>query len=163
KEHAPRALHGAGHRIQCDGGVFERAAPITTWLPVDDPVQYFGTVLREVFAEEGIVIDGKVVRAANATERPKLQPRLVHRFRLLPVLEATNKESQNLYAEQIFKTLGALQHDGSWQGGRRAVQEALAHLDLDSKSFVIDDGCGLSRSNRASPRAFTSLLRSMYR
>jgi D-alanyl-D-alanine carboxypeptidase/D-alanyl-D-alanine-endopeptidase (penicillin-binding protein 4) len=164
KEHAPRVLRASSSRIiQCDGGVFERAQPLTTWLPVDDPVQFFGTVLREVLAEEGIAIDGRVLRSGDAAQRTDFQPRLVHRFALLPVLEVTNKDSQNLYAEQILKTLGAVRHQGSWESGRRVVKNALLQLSLEEKSFVIDDGCGLSRSNRASPRAFTSLLTAMHR
>jgi D-alanyl-D-alanine carboxypeptidase/D-alanyl-D-alanine-endopeptidase (penicillin-binding protein 4) len=164
KEHAPRAVRGPGNRtILCDGGVYERAQPITSWLPVDDPVQFFGVVLREVLAEEGIAIAGGVKSAPGAGKRTDFQVRAVHRFQLQPVLEVTNKESQNLYAEQIFKTLGALRHDGSWKGGRQAVLDALAKLNIDAGGFEIVDGCGLSRSNRASPRAFTSLLAAMNR
>jgi D-alanyl-D-alanine carboxypeptidase/D-alanyl-D-alanine-endopeptidase (penicillin-binding protein 4) len=164
KEHAPRVFRSPNSRtIQCDGKVYERAQASATWLPVDDPVQYFGTVLREVLIQEGITIGGRVVSSAGAGKRSDFQPRLVHRFRLLPVLEVTNKESQNLYAEQVFKTLGALRQGGSWPGGRIAVEEALGRLNLDTKGFKINDGCGLSRSNRASPRAFTSLLAAMHR
>jgi len=119
--------------------------------------------MREVLADEGVQIDGTIKCTPGAGHRPDFQPRIVHRFRMQPVLEVTNKESQNLYAEQIFKTLGALRHDGSWSGGRQAVCEAMARLGIDSQGFVIDDGCGLSRSDRASPHAFTSLLIAMQR
>jgi D-alanyl-D-alanine carboxypeptidase/D-alanyl-D-alanine-endopeptidase (penicillin-binding protein 4) len=163
KEHAPRVARGLGSRtIQCDGPVYGQAQPTTTWLPVDDPVQYFGSVMREVLSEEGIRIDGSVRSEPGAGRRSDFEPRIVHRFALLPALEVTNKESQNLYAEQVFKTLGISQRDGSWNGGKQAVRAELTRLGLDAKSYVIDDGCGLSRSNRASPRAFTSLLAVMH-
>ncbi len=163
-EHAPRvARGGAGRVIQCDGGVYVHSQPSTSWLAVDDPVLYFGTVLREVLAEEGVKIAGEIRRAPGAGKRPEFQPRVVHRFRLLPALAVTNKESQNFYAEQILKTLGAEHGDGSWRGGRQAANLTLSKLGLDTNSYVLDDGCGLSRSNRASPRAFTALLVAMHR
>lgn len=164
KEHAPRVARAPGSKvIQCDGAVYDRAQPITSWVPVDDPVQYFGAVLREILAEEGIRIDGTARSGPGVGRQSDFQPRLVHRFRLLPVLEVTNKESQNLFAEQIFKTLGAQRGEGNWANGRAAVADALGKLKLDPKSYVLDDGCGLSRSNRASPRGFTALLVAMQR
>jgi D-alanyl-D-alanine carboxypeptidase/D-alanyl-D-alanine-endopeptidase (penicillin-binding protein 4) len=164
KDHAPRVVRGpAGRVIQCDGGVYQRSQPSTSWVTVDDPTLYFATVLREVFAEEGVTIAGRTRRGPGIGRSKEFKPRVVHRFPLLPALAVTNKESQNFYAEQILKTLGAEHGDGSWVRGRELATQALSTLGLDSKSYVLDDGCGLSRTNRASPRAFITLLRAMHR
>lgn len=163
KDHAPRVARGPGSKlIQCDGGVYQRSQPSTSWVTVDDPTLYFATVLREVLAEEGVSIAGRIHREPGIGRSKEFKPRVVHRFPLLPALAVTNKESQNFYAEQILKTLGAEHGNGSWDGGRQVATQALSKLGLDSKSYVLDDGCGLSRSDRASPRAFTSLLVAMH-
>jgi D-alanyl-D-alanine carboxypeptidase/D-alanyl-D-alanine-endopeptidase (penicillin-binding protein 4) len=164
KDHAPRVARGPTSKlIQCDGGVYLRSATSTSWVTVDDPTLYFATVLREVLAEEGITIAGRIRREPGIGRDKEFKPRVAHRFSLLPALAVTNKESQNFYAEQILKTLGAERGDGSWAGGRQVAIHALSSLGLDSKSYVLDDGCGLSRTNRASPRAFTTLLRAVHR
>ena len=164
KEHAPRVTRGSGHHIiQCDGTVYQHAQPITSWVPVDDPVMYFGTVLKEVLDREGITIEGKIRRGTIARDGGEFRPRVVHRFGLIPVLSITNKESQNLYAEQLFKTLGTVRGDGSWDNGREVVRDALIQMGVETGNLVLDDGCGLSRSNRATPRAFTALLAAMHR
>jgi D-alanyl-D-alanine carboxypeptidase/D-alanyl-D-alanine-endopeptidase (penicillin-binding protein 4) len=149
--------------IQCDGDVYHRAQPCTSWVTVDDPTLYFATVLREILADEGVTIAGRIRREPGIGGRKEFKPRVVHRFPLLPALAVTNKESQNFYAEQILKTLGAEHGDGSWDGGRQVANQALGKLGLDPKSYVLDDGCGLSRNNRVSPRAFITLLVGMYR
>jgi D-alanyl-D-alanine carboxypeptidase/D-alanyl-D-alanine-endopeptidase (penicillin-binding protein 4) len=164
KDHAPRVARGPASKvIQCDGGVYQRSQPSTSWVTVDDPTLYFATVLREVLAEEGVMIAGRIRREPGIGRSREFKPRVAHRFALLPALAVTNKESQNFYAEQILKTLGAEHGDGSWSGGRQVATQALNTLGLDSKSYLLDDGCGLSRTNRASPRAFTTLLRSVNR
>ncbi len=164
KDHAPRVDRRPGNSvIQCDGAVFRRAGLITSWVTVDDPTAYFGAVLREVLAEEGVTIAGTVRRSPGIARSGDFQARLVHRFRLTSALAATNKESQNFYAEQILKTMGAERGDGSWPGGRRVATESLTRIGLDPESFTLDDGCGLSRENRVSPRAITTLLVAMHR
>ena len=164
KEHAPRVLRAPGRNvIQCDGGFYLHSQPTTSWVTVDDPVMYFATVLREVFAEEGVSIAGRIRRTAGAGQGKEFKPRVVHRFPLLPALGVMNKESQNFCAEQVLKTLGAEHGDGSWNGGRQVAVQALSKLGLDSKGFVLDDGCGLSRSDRVTPQTLTSLLVAMQR
>ena len=163
KEHSPRVSRRTGSSvIQCDGGVYLRAQPQMGWVTVEDPPMYFATVLREVLAEEGIHVEGKIRREPGMGRSSEFRPRVVHRFSLLPALAVTNKESQNFFAEQILKTLGAEHGGGSWDGACQAARRALNELGLDPDSFVLDDGCGLSRENRASPRAFTKLLVAMH-
>jgi D-alanyl-D-alanine carboxypeptidase/D-alanyl-D-alanine-endopeptidase (penicillin-binding protein 4) len=163
KEHAPRVSRRPGSDvIECEGGVYERSDPVMGWVTVDDPAVYFGTVMREVFAKENLPIVGEVRREPAIGRSTQFRARVAHRFPLLAALAVTNKQSQNFYAEQILKTLGAERGDGSWQGGCQAARTAMGELGLDPASYVLDDGCGLSRENRASPKAFTTLLAAMH-
>lgn len=90
---------------------------------------------------------------------------------LSQLVEATNKPSNNFLADSIFKAMGSRlteRSDASLQdGSRRKVRESLdAWLRADghagwSKDFAVFDGAGLSADNRATPRAFAAVLRSM--
>lgn len=165
KDHAPRCSRRPGsNTIVCEGGVYRKAAPITGWVTIDDPPLVFGQVLREVLEQEGITVAGEVRRESAAGRSKQFRAKLVHRFKLLPALAVTNKESQNYYAEQILKVMGAERGgEGSWAAGRRVAERALSEIGLDPGSFTFDDGCGLSRSNRVTPLTITTLLTAMHR
>jgi D-alanyl-D-alanine carboxypeptidase/D-alanyl-D-alanine-endopeptidase (penicillin-binding protein 4) len=64
----------------------------------------------------------------------------------------TNLRSNNFYADTLLRHLG---------GGQRAKQ-ALQRLGVESTSYHFADGSGLSRGNRATPRALVQALRGMY-
>jgi D-alanyl-D-alanine carboxypeptidase/D-alanyl-D-alanine-endopeptidase (penicillin-binding protein 4) len=64
----------------------------------------------------------------------------------------TNLRSNNFYADTLLRHLG---------GAQRAKQ-ALLQLGVESTSYNLADGSGLSRSNRATPRSLVQALRGMY-
>ncbi len=164
KQHAPRVLYRPGSgAIECDGTVYHHAAATTTPVPVDDPVRFFATVLRDVFADEGVRIVGQTRQATGARASATFRTRVSHRFPIVPALSVANKESQNLFAEQLLKTIGAEHGEGTWNAGRRAAVDALTRLGVAADSFVLDDGSGLARQNRATARSFTTLLAAMHR
>ncbi|MFW6124718.1 MAG: D-alanyl-D-alanine carboxypeptidase/D-alanyl-D-alanine-endopeptidase, partial [Pirellulales bacterium] len=132
----------------------EAAAPVT----VDDPTRHFAQVLQAVLRDKGIEVRGRVRTAAHAAPQ-RLRPRIVHETPLAAVLRGANKDSDNFYAEQLFKTLGAeTAGTGSWETGRRAIGEMLRRLGIGRQGIIIDDGSGLSRNNRLTARQVTELL-----
>lgn len=70
------------------------------------------------------------------------------------------KESNNLIAEILLKTLGKqyFSTTGTWSNGIEAVKQILASTGVDFNKIQIADGAGLSRYNFISPRQFLSLL-----
>ncbi len=64
----------------------------------------------------------------------------------------TNINSNNYYADTLMRHLG----------GTQKARQALMQLGVDSQSFRLADGSGLSRYNSASPRALIQALRGMY-
>lgn len=148
-------------RLSVSGGVYLRAKDLEKPIAIGDPVAYFGAALTAALAEEGIDIAG---RTLPVPERPGLVWDRVaeHYTSLLPVLEITNHESQNLFAETLVKTLGAeLCGAGTWENGIRAVTELLDRSGVDRNGYRLRDGSGLSRSNRMAPSAMTRFLAAM--
>jgi len=78
---------------------------------------------------------------------------------IFPILNT----SQNLFAEALLKILGRERGTGgSWESGLEVERRFLIDsVRLDSTSFALDDGSGLSAGNLVSPAAFVQLLRYM--
>jgi LysM repeat protein len=146
-------------------------------VPVSDPARYTAAVVREALAARGIVVTG-VVRSverageSSVTGRSVFAPAFeqkapmrvlaVHNSPpLLEILEVVNKDSHNLFAEQVLRAVGRVATgQGSVEGGVRAIAHMLDEGSGDETpdGFELFDGSGLSPLNRASARAFIELL-----
>lgn len=74
------------------------------------------------------------------------------------------KVSQNLYAETLFKAMGAAKGGlGTWAAGRGAATAVLASWGLPADSYVMSDGSGLSRYNYLTARTITAILERVHR
>lgn len=62
-----------------------------------------------------------------------------------------NRNSNNGYADTLFRALGSYAN----------VRQTLTPLGVDPNSYYMADGSGLSRNNRTTPTALTSLLQAM--
>jgi D-alanyl-D-alanine carboxypeptidase/D-alanyl-D-alanine-endopeptidase (penicillin-binding protein 4) len=146
------------------GGVPSRTGPTEVFLTVENPVHYFAQVTNETLQRAGIRIMGKVAlvpRDARADWREVAK----HTTPLSVIVFVINKKSQNHYAEQVVKMLGAeKRHQGSWEAGTATVKDWLtAKVGVPENEFYPADGSGMSRNNRASANAFISLLRYMWK
>ena len=74
------------------------------------------------------------------------------------------KESDNLYANSLFKTLGAyyLDGDASFENGAKAVSDILKNLGINTDQLNLVEGSGLSRYNRFSPELLSQILQYNY-
>jgi D-alanyl-D-alanine carboxypeptidase/D-alanyl-D-alanine-endopeptidase (penicillin-binding protein 4) len=89
------------------------------------------------------------------------------------VLERTNTDSANLYAECLLKRLGAASVNqaisvgptwiaGSWSNGTTALRNSVqSAIGPAAQGFVIADGCGLSHSNRITSAGQAAWLRGL--
>ncbi|HTO47788.1 MAG TPA: D-alanyl-D-alanine carboxypeptidase/D-alanyl-D-alanine-endopeptidase [Burkholderiales bacterium] len=80
------------------------------------------------------------------------------------VLRDMNKFSNNVMARQVFLTLSAetLKPPGSYDRSTRAVKAWLEARKLDLPELVIENGSGLSRTDRISPEGMGRLLLAAY-
>jgi D-alanyl-D-alanine carboxypeptidase/D-alanyl-D-alanine-endopeptidase (penicillin-binding protein 4) len=65
--------------------------------------------------------------------------------------------SQNLYAECLFKRLG----EGSFASGGAALEAALVAMEVPTAGLVARDGSGLSRENLVSARTLYGALQAL--
>jgi len=146
------------------GGVPARTGPTEVFVTVEKPIQYFASVTQEAFARDGIAVKGEVV-VTPVDARPDWRAVAQHSTPLNVIVYVINKKSQNTYAEQLVKMIGAQEkHEGSWAAGTGAVKEWLTgKLGVPANEFEPADGSGMSRDNRASANAFVHLLRYMWK
>jgi len=146
------------------GGVPARSGTTEVFVTVENPVHYFAAVTNETLQRNGIAIQGQIVLTPHDT---RSDWRLVtkHSTPLSTLVYVINKKSQNHYAEQVLKMIGAeMRHDGSWAAGTAEIKEWLTtKIGVPANEFYPVDGSGMSRNNRASANAFISLLRYMWK
>ncbi|MBA2482724.1 MAG: D-alanyl-D-alanine carboxypeptidase/D-alanyl-D-alanine-endopeptidase [Planctomycetes bacterium] len=138
----------------------------TAWFPLaiaDEPDLLAADHLKHVLERAGIAVSGEV--RIGAVE-PNAGPLLIDlQHDLVPALTLMNQHSQNFYAEQVLRQIGAHRlRQGSIDAGCKAVLEVLAPaLGRSAATVSLLDGSGLSYDNRASAEAMVTLLRAMHR
>ena len=99
------------------GGVPVRSGATEIFVTVENPIHYFAQVTDETFARNGIRVLGQIVLTPRDA-RPDWQAVSEHSTPLEILVYVINKKSQNTYAEQVLKMIGAeKRHEGSWQQG----------------------------------------------
>ncbi len=79
---------------------------------------------------------------------------------LRDILQIVNKESNNFYAEQVFRTFG---WGGSTDGAERRVKDFLKKAGIPLNGLSARDGSGLSRKDMVTPETLGGLLAYMNR
>ena len=146
------------------GGVPSRSGATEVFITVENPVHYFAAVTRETFERAGIRVTGQTV-LTSADARPEWRLVAKHTTPLSILVYVINKKSQNHYAEQVLKMIGAeTRREGSWAAGNAEVKEWLTgKVGVPAAEVHPVDGSGMSRDNRASANAFITLLRYMWK
>ena len=133
-------------------------------VTMHDPAMVFAKLLRHRLKQEGIEVRA-VERIAADTDAPPAETLHAMRTTLPLVLTRTNQDSQNMFAEALFKRIGhkVTGAPGSWENGAAAMRIFLRkRLGPRSSAAVIADGSGLSRDNRVTARLIVELLRAMH-
>lgn len=136
-------------------------------LTVTNPTLYFVHVLREALVAAGIVVQGHPRDVDDLSFKPDYPTLTRVATHLSPplaeIVKVVNKPSQNLYAEQLLRTMGArVLGEGSAEAGWKAALPFLAQAGIDTTRIQLTDGSGLSRTNLVTPDMTVSLLRHMW-
>jgi D-alanyl-D-alanine carboxypeptidase/D-alanyl-D-alanine-endopeptidase (penicillin-binding protein 4) len=150
----------------------------TAYLSVYNPARWAATLFKEALLAQGITVDGEPQsRDFRAAGGEKFDPQKAFEIAfaesgtLGEIVRVTNKESNNLYAELILRTLGkergSLVPDpdprknserGDDVAGVAVVRSWLDSNGIPTNGLAIRDGSGLSRLDLVTPEATARLL-----
>lgn len=140
--------------VQC--GAYELLRTAVT------PEFYHAALFRLHWEQWGGELTGSIRPGRlDATTAAGQTPILVHASRPLgEVISIANKWSSNVVTRHIALTLGVERRGepGHPDVAREVLYEALANLDVAVAGMVIDNGSGLSRHTRVTPRQMAQIL-----
>lgn len=166
KEHAYSIYRKPGtNQIIVKGKFWTNAFPEKTWVTVQAPSLYLATVFKEVLERNGISVRGNArLISEDTADLPDLEMIAQTTSTMEQTINVTNKHSQNFYAEQILRTLGShVKGKGTLEAGISVLRDFLNKLGFQPGEYHLEDGSGLSKGNRLSPRILTTLLANMNR
>lgn len=161
--------------VRIVGRIRVGARDVWRQMTVAVPADFVAASLRATLEERGIVVQGEtrsVVRrdfsSVTMLSAPALNrrgPRILatHESRpLIDYLQVVNKESHNLLAELIFRTMGrVVEGEGTPDAAALAVRRTLHAIGVDTASLVQRDGSGLSGRNRVPAGALVQTVAGM--
>ncbi len=150
-------------RVMLDGRFSRRCGTYSLARSVLRHDTYAYGLFRSLWEEMGGRLHGEL---RTGPVPPGVEPVLVWQSRpLAEVIAAINKFSNNVMTRQLLYTLGAELYGapGTRDGGVRAVTEFLAGRGMNVSSLRMDNGSGLSRSERASAALLNDVLRAAWR
>jgi D-alanyl-D-alanine carboxypeptidase/D-alanyl-D-alanine-endopeptidase (penicillin-binding protein 4) len=157
-------LEPKGDRLvaRLGGHVPEGARVVRIRRRLEDPRLVPGHALRAILENAGIQVEGQV-RRGGAKEK-----RLLASHRSAPLgelLGALGKDSDNFYAEMIFKSVAAEKNGApaTAEGAAEAITDFLREVKAFEPGVVVKNGSGLFDANRTTPWATVSLLRAAHR
>lgn len=129
----------------------------TTLAIMTAPDHAYGT-FRTLWTESG----GTIAGGLRVQKRPPDARHLLSfdSLSLGEIIRLVNKYSNNVMTRSLLLTLGANQFGppGTQESGSNAVRAWLLDKDIDVRDFVLENGSGLSRSERATARSLVAVL-----
>ena len=123
-----------------------------------NPAIFFGHLFKQECNKAGIQVKGHVITGKSPSTTTILA---THKSPpLAELLLKMNKESHNLDAELILKTIGAQIKGlpGTSLNGLEAVAETLDSMGMSENAYTFADGSGVSRYNLLTASTITDLL-----
>ncbi|MBX3198807.1 MAG: D-alanyl-D-alanine carboxypeptidase/D-alanyl-D-alanine-endopeptidase [Labilithrix sp.] len=153
------ALSANGKRLSAklSGAVGADAKLVRYTRRVDDPRLLAGYALKAILEEQGVKVGGDVKLGSgekgSVLARHESEP-------LSTLLYALGKNSDNFYAEMIFKSIsGERSRPAKSQDAADAISAWLVKNDLGDGGVVVKNGSGLFDSNRTTAFSTAKLLR----
>jgi D-alanyl-D-alanine carboxypeptidase/D-alanyl-D-alanine-endopeptidase (penicillin-binding protein 4) len=152
-------------------------------LSIHDPARLAATLLIAALKARGIIVDGEArtrdfrtpqSRRFNTSQATELA--YVLSRPLAEIVRATNKESINLNAELILRTLGRERGElapaedphktyerADDEAGLAVIRQWLGRLGIATKNLALHDGSGLSRLDLVTPETTVRVLQASTR
>ena len=161
--------------VLVDGRITRGSRDVWRQLTVSRPSHFTASVFVAILEERGIDVSGdlrtvelpgnSVVPRISAPSAGKRGARVLARHVSEPLrdyLAVINKESNNLFAELVFRSMGRAGGGvGTPDMSARVVRTALEDIGVNTERMLQLDGSGLSEGNRVSAGTFVGVLSGM--
>lgn len=171
-----RDLSGNELRVWGDFPVDGHA--FSAFLSVHDPALWAATLFKQALISRGIKVDGEArTHDFRVSNTDKFDPQKAFELAyeesepLGTIVHRTNKESNNLFAELILRTIGKERgasapdpdprknrERGDDEAGTAVVRSWLESKGINTRALAIRDGSGLSRLDLVTPETSVRLL-----
>jgi len=153
------------NRYHLWGCMVPRTGAFPLSFSVNDPFHYVASIIDSELASMGVTLTGNV--RLESTPYDGADNKVLASYQspqLDELIRVMMKESDNLIADSLFKTIGAsyFKQPGSFRNGGQAVHRILLAQGVDLKNAYLADGSGLSRHNLMSAEIFMSVLQFVY-
>ncbi|MCW8803370.1 MAG: D-alanyl-D-alanine carboxypeptidase/D-alanyl-D-alanine-endopeptidase [Ignavibacteriaceae bacterium] len=131
------------------------------FVNVENPPLFAAKKLREKLIAYGVEVEGKSI---SGQTDDSAEPMVNSSIELRELLKLINKNSDNFYAECLFKTLGSV-YSGQQGNSFFSTQAILNYIDdnsIYSSGTTIVDGSGISRFDQVTAGALVGLLEKVY-
>jgi D-alanyl-D-alanine carboxypeptidase/D-alanyl-D-alanine-endopeptidase (penicillin-binding protein 4) len=158
-----------GNWLEVTGSIAMDAKPASREVAVANPTIYFAHALLIGLVQRGIAVRGLPAELPDSriTVAPRPQRILVESQSppLREIATTMMKVSQNLYAETLLRTMGAVKSagTGSAEAGVAAARDVFASWNIPPGTYVQADGSGLSRYDFVTAEMIVTLLERMYK
>ena len=145
------------------GSIPSNSKPMSFTKRLENPQLAAGMTLKALLKESGIALSGDVKPGGEKSRAPAI---VTHSSRpLSTLLYELGKQSDNFYAEMVFKALALEKKGRPAKAGNAAdvVTKYLQDAGAWEDGNVVKNGSGLFDANRISSASFVKLLRAVYR
>lgn len=151
--------------LYIEGQLQVGSAPDESAIAITQPAQYFLEHFQDALAAEQITVDDVQISVIPSLETGT-EIAAVDSAPLSELLTEANQNSNNLYAEALLRTLGAVSlpeqaQQSALYAGVRSIATSLADLGIDASNYSLADGSGLSRRNLVTPAALVDTLQAI--
>ncbi|MFC1887327.1 D-alanyl-D-alanine carboxypeptidase/D-alanyl-D-alanine-endopeptidase [Candidatus Cloacimonadota bacterium] len=151
-------------------GIVQVGSPIRSkTISLTNSTLFYLTVFKETLIDNGVEVEG-IVQDCDDIENWHLDENklsLITKHNspiLLDLLKFMMKESNNLQAETLIRSLGIDQNmTGSFENGKKVVQMFLLDMGIQPEDYAFYDGSGLSRYNLISPEQIVNVLKGSFK
>ncbi|MGI0485752.1 D-alanyl-D-alanine carboxypeptidase/D-alanyl-D-alanine-endopeptidase [Pantanalinema rosaneae CENA516] len=154
----------SGWVVTVEGQLRAGAASEQVAASIPNPGNYLIQKFRNALSQANIQVSQSTVVKASAAPPGETELAAIASPPLSQLLQETNRESNNVYAEALLKTVGRVQspsNQDATTAGAAAIKAILTPLGVNPNRYSMVDGSGLAARNRASAEAFVQTLQAM--